>query len=144
MLVADNISIHIAEGPPELRPREGGRVIDLFMGGELRESFECVPAALWQRFKPDAQETLLNNADALAIRYRAVKALRLAELDYREHGPLDSVEEAALAALADNDVPTLRVVFQSERLRSSISSRVTQTLVALGQVDDNGLTKLGA
>jgi hypothetical protein len=97
-----------AEAAPELRDREGGRVVDLVVNGKVVRSFELVPQKLWDAFKGDARDNLLNNEGPTRKREEAQAALDKELETYKERAPLNGVERNVLQRLERGDLNYLR------------------------------------
>jgi hypothetical protein len=96
-----------AEAAPELRDREGGRVVDLVVNGKVVRSFELVPQKLWDAFKGDARDNLLNNEGPTRKREEAQAALDKELETYKERAPLNGVERTVLQRLESGDIDAL-------------------------------------
>ncbi len=96
-----------AEAAPELRDREGGRVVDLVVNGKVVRSFELVSPGLWNAFKGDARDNLLNNEGPTRKREEAQDALDKELWTYKERAPLNGVERGVLQRLESGDINTL-------------------------------------
>ena len=97
----------LTEAAPELRDREGGRVVDLVVNGKVVRSFELVPQKLWDAFKGDARDNLLNNEGPTRKREEAQAALDKELETYKERAPLNGVERTVLQRLESGDIDAL-------------------------------------
>ena len=97
----------LTEAAPELRDREGGRVVDLVVNGKVVRSFELVSPGLWNAFKGDARDNLLNNEGPTRKREEAQDALDKELWTYKERAPLNGVERGVLQRLESGDINTL-------------------------------------
>jgi len=95
------------ESAPELRDREGGRVVDLVVNGKVVRSFDLVPQKLWDAFKGDARDNLLNNEGPTRKREEAQAALDKELETYKERAPLNGVERTVLQRLESGDIDAL-------------------------------------
>jgi hypothetical protein len=111
------------EPPPELVTREDGRVEDLVVNGKVVRSFEIVPVGLWNAFKGDARDNLLNNEGPRNKRTEALDALEAARRDYMERAPINGVERNVLQRLERGDINLLRSenFIDETQLRPSIA-----------------------
>jgi len=95
------------EAAPELRDREGGRVVDLVVNGKVVRSFDLVPQKLWDAFKGDARDNLLNNEGPTRKREEAQAALGKELETYKERAPLNGVERTVLQRLESGNIDAL-------------------------------------
>jgi hypothetical protein len=115
-----------------------GHVLHLMVNDKIAKTFELVSQGLWNAFKgkPDAQENLLRNKDALEISDLAQTELRRAEYTHREFAPLSRMEQGAIKAINENNQEDIFLYNEGAKnmaVRRSIATLIFQAFLENGK-----------